>query len=111
MMAALTGLPDETIVDGEIVALDAASAQRSTSFRITIQRLLRWLYYLFDAPHLAGQSLIGKPLRERRNLLREKVMACLNEPILLSKSFAARRSGGRCREGAATRGHGRQAPE
>jgi ATP-dependent DNA ligase len=38
--AALVTLPDETIVDGEIVALDA-TVRRSTSFKTTIQPLLR----------------------------------------------------------------------
>ena len=62
---------DSAFLDGEIVALDEQGAS-------DFQRLQNWLqrgdddslvYYVFDAPHLAGYDLTGAPLVDRKQAL------------------------------------------
>jgi ATP-dependent DNA ligase len=78
---ALTKLPDDTVVDGEIVALDE---ERRPSFK-TLQNYgsaqTPVIYYLFDVMVLNGRDLRGKTPLERRQLLEEHVFPELAEPI------------------------------
>lgn len=66
---ALTELPKETIVDGEIVAVDAhgrSDFNLLQNFRSAESRIH---YYAFDLLMLKGKSLLKMPLDERRALL------------------------------------------
>jgi ATP-dependent DNA ligase len=57
LVTALNKLPDETVVDGEIVALDSngrPSFQQLQNYGSSVTPLT---FYLFDLPHLAGQKL------------------------------------------------------
>jgi DNA ligase D-like protein (predicted ligase) len=66
---ALKKLPDSTIIDGEIVALDA---QRRSNFRL-LQNFraaeLQIHYFAFDILVLKGRLLTGMPLSDRRAIL------------------------------------------
>jgi bifunctional non-homologous end joining protein LigD len=84
---ALTGLPDETIVDGEIVAFDTTGRPAFNELQNYDPSNTPLAYYLFDVPHLAGRSLVDRPFSERRQLLHEKVMSRLSKPILVSEDF------------------------
>jgi ATP-dependent DNA ligase len=62
-------LPPGTAVDGELCALDAAGRP---SFQLMQNRKSRYshlVFYAFDLLHLSGNSLLAKPLSERRLLL------------------------------------------
>ena len=80
LVKALSALPDETVIDGEIVALDAGrpsfnALQNHSSGQTPI------VYYVFDALIIAGQNVMAESLGRRRDLLRSGVLAKLDEPI------------------------------
>ena len=72
---ALAALPDETVVDGEVVALDATgrpsfNALQNGAARATI------VYYVFDVMVLGGRDVMGEPLATRRDLLSRRSCPC-----------------------------------
>ena len=84
----LQHLPDETIVDGEIVALDEAGKpsfnllQNHGSSRAPI------IYYVFDVLMLRGKGMMHEPLSKRREVLEKSVLSKLSEPIRFSPVLA-----------------------
>ena len=85
---AFANLPDETIVDGEVVALDESgrpSFSRLQNFSANANAIT---FYAFDMPMWKGQDLRAQPLDKRREVLRKKVMPKL-PPIHFSDSFPA----------------------
>jgi DNA ligase D-like protein (predicted ligase) len=85
---ALAALPDETVVDGEVVALDeigrpSFSALQNGSAGATI------VYYVFDVMVLGGRNVMGEPLAVRRDLLSREVLPLLAEPVREAPRFEA----------------------
>ena len=80
---ALEALWDETLVDGEIVAVDERG-QPSFSKLQNFDRAP--MFYAFDLPTLAGEDLKQRPLDERRSLLSELTRR-LGDPIRFSETF------------------------
>jgi bifunctional non-homologous end joining protein LigD len=89
IIKALEKLPDQTVIDGEIVALDEEGRpsfnllQNYGSSRASI------VYFVFDVLTLRGKSLMDEPLTKRRDLLREKVLTKLGEPVRFSPDLDA----------------------
>jgi DNA ligase D-like protein (predicted ligase) len=79
--AALESLPDETAIDGEIVALDE---QGRPSFNI-LQNLgsskAPIVFYVFDVMILAGRNVMKEKLETRREFLEQKILPKLKEPV------------------------------
>jgi bifunctional non-homologous end joining protein LigD len=76
----LANMPDETVIDGEIVALDEGgrpsfNALQNVSASTTI------VYYVFDVIVLGGRDLKGETLTVRRDLLERRVVSKLTEPV------------------------------
>jgi hypothetical protein len=86
---ALAKLPDETSIDGELVALDETGRP---SFNV-LQNYRRagspLQFYAFDVLTLAGRSLQNEPLQERRKILRTKVIPRMPESVLFSETLEA----------------------
>src|SRR5450432_2073995 len=86
---ALVSLPNETVVDGEVVALDA---EGKPSFN-TLQNLgssgAPLFYFIFDLLVLSGRDVMGEPLSKRLELLEGKVLPKLAEPIRYSPRLSA----------------------
>jgi bifunctional non-homologous end joining protein LigD len=80
---ALSALPGETVVDGEIVALDD-SGRPSFSMLQNGASKAPLVYYVFDLMLLAGRDVTGETLESRRTLLERKVLPKLAEPIRYS---------------------------
>jgi len=78
---ALKNLPDDTVVDGEIVALDEEGRPSFNALQNYGSAQTPLIYYLFDAMVLDSRDLRGQTLEERRRLLEEKVLELLAEPI------------------------------
>ncbi|MFB7844695.1 non-homologous end-joining DNA ligase [Microbacterium sp. NPDC056052] len=87
----------EAVVDGEIVALDAAGRpsfhrlqdrMHLTRAREIEREVVRTpvRYHLFDLLHLEGHDLTPLPLRDRRELL-EQIAADLPAPVLVPPVF------------------------
>jgi DNA ligase D-like protein (predicted ligase) len=66
---ALADLPDETVIDGEIVAMDEEGRSNFNLLQNFRSAELSIHYYGFDALMHKGKSLIGRPLAERREIL------------------------------------------
>jgi bifunctional non-homologous end joining protein LigD len=82
--AALAQLPDDTVVDGEIVALDPEGRPSFNALQNYGSDQTPLIYYLFDAMVLNGRDLRGETLEARRKLLEEKVLPLMAEPIRAS---------------------------
>jgi DNA ligase D-like protein (predicted ligase) len=85
---AFASLPDETIIDGEIVAIDESgrpSFSRLQNFSANADAIT---FYAFDMLTWKGEDLRTQPLVKRRELLRTKAMPKL-PAIHFSDSFAA----------------------
>jgi DNA ligase D-like protein (predicted ligase) len=69
----LSGMPDNTVIDGELVALGddgRPNFHMMQKFRDGADRIH---YYIFDLLILKGRDLTGLPLAERRRLLRAEI--------------------------------------
>jgi bifunctional non-homologous end joining protein LigD len=86
VVAALVGLPDETVIDGEIVALDASG---KPVFSLLQNGATDVHFYAFDVLVLSGQDVTGEPLVKRRELLENHVLPNLPEPVRRSPVLEA----------------------
>jgi bifunctional non-homologous end joining protein LigD len=87
--AALKGLPDNTMLDGEIVALDERGVPSFSLLQNAASRTANIVFYAFDVLCLKGEWVMDETLRERRTLLETKVLPHLNEPVRYSVHLAA----------------------
>jgi bifunctional non-homologous end joining protein LigD len=76
----LAKLPDETVIDGEVVALDrdgrpSFNALQNSASSASI------VYYVFDVMVLAGRDIKTETLDARRRLLERSVVPKLVEPV------------------------------
>jgi DNA ligase D-like protein (predicted ligase) len=84
----LAKLPNETVIDGEVVALDedgrpSFNALQNSDPRTPVH------YYIFDVMVLAGRDVTGETLDARRQLLEQKVVPTLNEPVRYTGALTA----------------------
>ena len=79
---ALEDLPDETVLDGELVAMDEEGRSNFNLLQNFKSAELKIHYYAFDVLTHKGKSLIDQPLAERREIL-AKILP-RNEHISLS---------------------------
>jgi len=79
IVKALTALPDETVIDGELVALDQEG--RPSFNLLQNYREAPIFYYVFDVLVLAGRNLTREPLEVRRRLLQPKLQPKLKAPL------------------------------
>jgi DNA ligase D-like protein (predicted ligase) len=85
----LAKLPDESVIDGEVVALDgngrpSFNALQNSAEGATI------VYYVFDVILLTGRDVSAEPLEVRRALLEKKVLPTLAEPVRYAGDLDAR---------------------
>jgi ATP-dependent DNA ligase len=87
---ALASLPDNTAVDGEIVALDEAGKPSFNALQNYGSSKPDLIYHIFDVMVLAGKDVMAEPLAKRRDLIEKKVLPnrsvtrLLSTPALLS---------------------------
>src|SRR5260370_11735439 len=86
---ALEALPDETVIDGEIVAYDADGRPSFNVLQNHLSDKPQLRLYAFDLLILRGKDLTHEPLEKRRDLLRSKIMQLLPESIQYSETFEA----------------------
>lgn len=80
--AALKELPDNTILDGELVALDSTGRSVFNLLRNFRSAEAQIHYYAFDILALRGKDLTQRPLAERRVILSK--VAPVNDHVSLS---------------------------
>ena len=81
VVKALTRLPNETVIDGEVVALGDDGRPSFNALQNSIGSQTPIVYYVFDVMVLAGRDVSSEPLTIRRALLEEKVLPTLSEPV------------------------------
>src|SRR5205823_116885 len=78
---ALGALPDETVIDGEIVALDETGRPSFNALQNLGSSKATLVYYVFDVPVVAGKDVMREPLSVRREILQAQVLPRLKEPV------------------------------
>jgi len=87
--AALARLPEETAIDGEIVAFDEAghpSFRALQNFGFSGSALR---FFAFDVIYMRGHDLQKRPLEKRRRLLREQLLPKMPAVIAYSETLDA----------------------
>jgi len=69
IVQALARLPDETVLDGEVAALDECGRPSFNALQNS-SSTAQLCYYVFDVLVLAGRNVMAEPLSARRELLR-----------------------------------------
>jgi bifunctional non-homologous end joining protein LigD len=77
----LKDLPDETVVDGEIVAFDEDGRPSFTLLQNYDASATPIGYFVFDVLVLGGRDVTQEPLAARQALLERKVLPNLAEPV------------------------------
>src|SRR6516225_3122821 len=81
IVKALSALPEETVIDGEIVALDDVGLPSFNTLQNYGWSTIPIVYYVFDVPIVSGQDVLSESLSCRRELLHTRVLSKLEEPI------------------------------
>ena len=81
IVQALSALPDETVIDGEVVALDKSGRPSFNMLQNYGSAGTTLVYYLFDLLVLQGRDVTSEPLARRREILTKQVLPSLREPI------------------------------
>jgi DNA ligase D-like protein (predicted ligase) len=84
---ALAALPEETVIDGEVVALDAAG--RPSFNALQNQGSGQVFFYVFDLLVLGGRSVMAETLAARRELISREVLPKLADPVREAPRFDA----------------------
>jgi bifunctional non-homologous end joining protein LigD len=82
-------LPDETVIDSELMALDPEGRPSFNLLQNHGSAKTPLIYYAFDIPVLAGKDVTGETLEARRRLLEDRVLPKLDEPIRYSPELQA----------------------
>jgi DNA ligase D-like protein (predicted ligase) len=77
----LSAMPDESVVDGEIVALDDSGRPSFNTLQNYGSTTTPVFFYVFDLLVLSGRDVMREPLESRRKLLETKVLSKLREPV------------------------------
>jgi DNA ligase D-like protein (predicted ligase) len=89
VIKALAKLPDNTVIDGEVVAFDQDGRPSFNALQNYGSAPAPVVYYVFDLMMLAGRDVMREPLEKRRELLEQKVLPKLTEPIRYTSSLDA----------------------
>ena len=89
IVKALAKLPDETVIDGEVVALDENGKPSFNTLQTFGSAGAPLHFYVFDVLILAGRDVMGEPFTKRRELLEKRVLSKLSEPIRYSPQLDA----------------------
>jgi len=84
IVKALTSMPDETVIDGEVVALDGDGRPSFNTLQNYGSSGAPLHFFIFDLLILRGRNVMGEPLMRRRDLIEEHVLPELAEPIRYS---------------------------
>jgi bifunctional non-homologous end joining protein LigD len=81
---ALAAMPDETVIDGEVVALDDEGRPCFNTLQNYGSAGAPLHFFIFDVLILNGKDVMSEPLIKRRALLEKHVLPYLGEPIRYS---------------------------
>jgi bifunctional non-homologous end joining protein LigD len=80
VLKGLAAMPDETVVDGELVAFDEEGRPSFNAMQNADGGATDIVYYVFDVMVLRGRDVMGETLDVRRELLERDVVPRLSDP-------------------------------
>jgi bifunctional non-homologous end joining protein LigD len=89
IVQALALLPDDTVLDGEVVALDEHGRGSFSLLQHSQEKAARIVFYAFDCVAYQGKSLQAQPLETRRAVLQAALQAT-HDPVRFSETWIAR---------------------
>jgi ATP-dependent DNA ligase len=89
IVKALRAMPDNTVLDGELVALDAEGKPSFSLLQNYGSSKGPLVFFLFDVLILSGRNVMSETLDTRRTLLEQQVLPKLKEPIRFSPQLNA----------------------
>jgi ATP-dependent DNA ligase len=84
IVEALNGMPDETVIDGEVVALDADGRPSFNTLQNYGTGTAPLHFFIFDLLVLKGKDVMGEALVRRRELIEKNILPKLADPIRYS---------------------------
>src|SRR5215831_2323118 len=84
IVKALAPMPDETVIDGEVVALDRDGKPSFNTLQNYGSTGAPLHFFIFDLLILKGRDVMGEPLTARRRLLERHVFPNMSDPIRYS---------------------------
>lgn len=81
VLRGLARLPNETVIDGELVALDDDGRPSFNTLQNYSSPKIPIIYYVFDVMVLAGRDVKAETLEARREVLERKILPKLTEPV------------------------------
>jgi len=88
LVSALGSMPDETVLDGEVVALDAEGRPAFGKLQ-NHSPAMPVYFFIFDLLILGGRDVMAEPLLKRRALIERHVLPTLADPIRYSPILEA----------------------
>ena len=83
-------MPDDTVVDGEVVALDPEGRPSFNLLQNYGSARAPLHFFVFDVLILKGEDVMGQPLMKRRQLIEKHVLPKLEEPVRYSPILQGR---------------------
>ena len=80
IVKALAPMPDETVIDGEVVALDEHGRPSFNTLQNHGSAGVPLHFFIFDLLMLDGRDVMAEPLLKRRELIEKHVLPKLAEP-------------------------------
>ena len=90
IVQALADMPDETVLDGEVVALDEEGRPSFNTLQNYGSAGALLSFFIFDVLVLKGKDVMGETLMKRRELIEEQILPTLAEPVRYSLSSTLR---------------------
>ena len=84
IVKALSPMPDETVIDGEVVALDPDGKPSFNLLQNYGSAGAPLHFFIFDLLVLKGTDVMAEPLTKRRELLEQHVFPKMEEPVRYS---------------------------
>ena len=89
IVKALAPMPDETVIDGEVVALDEHGRPSFNTLQNHGSAGVPLHFFIFDLLMLDGRDVMAEPLVKRRELIEKHVLPNLADPIRYSPILEA----------------------
>jgi ATP-dependent DNA ligase len=89
IVKALASMPDETVIDGEVEALDQDGRPSFNALQNHGSAGIPLHFFIFDLLTLQGQDVMAEPLVKRRELIEKHVLPKLADPIRYSPILEA----------------------